>query len=240
MKRQITINLRGYRFASGNGSAAAHRIKAALTQLRGADRIEITAGKGTEPPRVVLSLVKGPGPAKTAALAGAAPVPAVQTAYAGLIIPEFVAVKAGKFLMGCEKGAHDERPVREVTITKPFGIAKHPVTFAEYLEFLKATDEKNLAPFNIPEKGRYPAAEVTWFEAVKYCEWLTGLKMPGKDGKPRFFRLPTEAEWEYAARGPARSFAADVLVTATKAPCAALTGPGHSRMTVFVRSASVR
>jgi len=109
--------------------------------------------------------------------------------------PSLVAVPAGWFGMGSETGQENERPVHRVWIDA-FHLAACQVTNAEYTQFLLAS-EGNAPPlwddpnFNHPEQ---PVVAVSWFAAVKYCEWLT--EMTG-----RKFRLPTEAEWERAARG---------------------------------------
>ena len=79
----------------------------------------------------------------------------------------------------------DERPAHRVTISTPFHMATTEVTIAQYRQFnpkLKASGKDDEAVTN-----------VTWHDAVKFCEWLSG-----KEGKT--YRLPTEAEWEYACR----------------------------------------
>ena len=109
--------------------------------------------------------------------------------------PKLVLIPAGWFQMGSEAGQENERPVHRVWIDA-FYLAACQVTNSEYLCFLRATggpapplgDDPN---FNDPEQ---PVVAVSWFEAVKYCEWLTGIV-------GRTYRLPTEAEWERAARG---------------------------------------
>jgi formylglycine-generating enzyme required for sulfatase activity len=109
--------------------------------------------------------------------------------------PKLVLIPAGCFRMGSEAGQENERPVHRVWIDA-FYLAACQVTNAEYACFLRAIgspapplrDDPN---FNDPEQ---PVVAVSWFEAVKYCEWLTGIAR-------RTYRLPTEAEWERAARG---------------------------------------
>ena len=106
-----------------------------------------------------------------------------------------VAIPAGWFLMGSETGQDNERPVHRVWIDA-FHLAACQVTNAEYSRFLRAPG--TLPPpfwqdpnFNHPEQ---PVAGVSWHEAVQFCNWLsrsTGHK----------YRLPSEAEWERAARG---------------------------------------
>ena len=97
--------------------------------------------------------------------------------------------------MGSEAGQDNERPVHRVWIDS-FQLASCQVTNAEYGRFLTATGGLP-PPFwgqaNFDGPG-LPVVAVSWFEAVNYCEWLsaeTGRK----------YRLPTEAEWERAARG---------------------------------------
>jgi sulfatase modifying factor 1 len=107
----------------------------------------------------------------------------------------FVLIPAGEFLMGCDSGQDNEKPVHRVLVDA-FLLAACQITNAEYARFLGDTGagpppfwhDQN---FNSPEQ---PAVAVSWFEAVRYCEWLSL-------GNDRNFRLPTEAEWERAARG---------------------------------------
>ena len=97
--------------------------------------------------------------------------------------------------MGSEIGQDNERPLHRVWIDV-FLLAACQVTNADYANFLGATSA--LPPplwtdtnFNHPEQ---PVVAVSWFEAVKYCDWLSATS-------GRNYRLPTEAEWERAARG---------------------------------------
>jgi len=102
--------------------------------------------------------------------------------------------------MGCEPGLDplsqdSERPVHRVWVDE-FQLAAHQVTNRDYAHFIEATGLP-AAPFAHDPKFNHPlqpVVAVSWHEAVRYCEWLcaaTGRK----------FRLPTEAEWERAARG---------------------------------------
>jgi formylglycine-generating enzyme required for sulfatase activity len=112
-----------------------------------------------------------------------------------VVNPEMVIIPAGSFLMGSDQGQENERPVHRVWVDG-FGIGKFPITNREY-EI--CVDEKAVpAPpfwfepmFNDPEQ---PVVGVTWDEAAAYCRWLS-------ERLGQVFRLPTEAEWERAARG---------------------------------------
>ncbi len=109
--------------------------------------------------------------------------------------PELATIPAGSFLMGSEQGQDNERPVHRVFVDG-FHLAQGQVTNADYSAYVQATQAQpppflGDPNFNHP---RQPVVAVSWFEAVQYCEWLTEIF-----GRP--YRLPTEAEWEYAARG---------------------------------------
>lgn len=104
-------------------------------------------------------------------------------------------VPAGKFWMGWEMGLPSERPRHPVWVDT-FAMATTPVTNADYARFLEATSAAPPPFWNDPrfsDPGQ-PVVGVNWFEAVAYCEWLTV-----ETGQTH--RLPTEAEWEKAARG---------------------------------------
>jgi formylglycine-generating enzyme len=97
--------------------------------------------------------------------------------------------------MGCAEGRDEERPVHRVWVDG-FLLGVFPVRNRDYGSFLAAAGHPpppfwNHPDFSHPEQ---PVAAVSWFEAVKYCDWLS--RVSGKR-----YRLPTEAEWERAARG---------------------------------------
>jgi formylglycine-generating enzyme required for sulfatase activity len=119
-------------------------------------------------------------------------------------IPGMVWVQPGRFTMGSpveESGRDlDEGPLTEVTLTRGFWMAIHEVTQAEYKAVVGAN------PSQFVEDNRAPVERVSWREATNYCHLLNAQRgdLPGvPDGY--VYRLPTEAEWEYACRAGTRS-----------------------------------
>jgi formylglycine-generating enzyme required for sulfatase activity len=130
---------------------------------------------------------------------------------------KLVLIPAGEFMMGSpesEKGRHNDEPQHRVRITKPFYLGQYPVTLGQFLTFYHdanykleterdgkgdfgtATNMKNTKRPWAPgfENGNdHPVVFVSWNDAVAFCEWLSR-----KEG--RSYRLPTEAQWEYACR----------------------------------------
>lgn len=142
---------------------------------------------------------------------------------AGIITPELVLVPSGIFQMGALDGDEDakavEYPRRTVEFKNPFYIGKYEVTVAEFGSFVKASGYQTLAQrngvggwksgvatswgeqsveFNWMNPGYlsssvHPVSLIAFEDAVAYCDWLSSVT-------GRRFRLPTEAEWEYACR----------------------------------------
>lgn len=118
--------------------------------------------------------------------------------------PVMVVIPSGRFRMGAIFGGGDpdEKPVHWVVIPSPFAMGKYEVTFDEYDRFCAATGREKpkdgrrwFGPLSQDwGRGRMPVMNVSWDDATAYTKWLsaqTGHK----------YRLPSEAEWEYAARG---------------------------------------
>lgn len=107
--------------------------------------------------------------------------------------PVLMAVPAGIFIMGSNTEDVTEKPAHRVTISKPFAIGKYEVTVEQW----EACVAANACPRIGTETASPPNApmrDVSWDDAQQYVQWLS--KLSGKQ-----YRLPTEAEWEYAARG---------------------------------------
>lgn len=143
------------------------------------------------------------------------------------LAPELVLIPSGEFLMGSEDAEEDERPVHRVHVDD-FLLGVQPVTNAQYARFVQDTGHRSPAIYELPlvvkaggldrerafrqvggpyvwdqghpasERADHPVTLVRYDDATAYCAWLSAVT-----GKA--FRLPTEAEWEKAARGGAES-----------------------------------
>jgi formylglycine-generating enzyme required for sulfatase activity len=119
--------------------------------------------------------------------------------------PEMVIVSPGSFLMGSPEEesdrSADESPRHKVTLARPFAMGKYEITHEEFDSFVKTTQrpmepcfyEPGFLEPGIVQTGSHPALCMTWDDAKAYVEWLSA-------GTGKVYGLPTEAEWEYAAR----------------------------------------
>ena len=112
---------------------------------------------------------------------------------------DMVRIDAGSFLMGADEGNWDERPAHRVTISEPFSMSSTAVTNAQYEQY--DPEHKRLrGKLGFSREDGEAVVFVSWHDATAFCRWLSE-----EEGKP--YRLPTEAEWEYACRaGTTTSF----------------------------------
>ncbi len=130
--------------------------------------------------------------------------------------PEMILVDGGTFLMGSTSSNNiDEKPEHQVTVSS-FMMSKYEVTFEMFDLFCSATGYPMLRDGGYG-RGKLPAINVSWEGAVLYCNWLSarfnmdkvydikvdssGMKIMNVNWDANGFRLPTEAEWEFAAKG---------------------------------------
>ena len=140
-------------------------------------------------------------------------------AFSQMKEPELVLVKGGEFYMGNDyspgQAAKDEKPEHKVKISD-FYIGKYEVTFEEFDLFCESTGYPKPDDGGFG-RGKHPVINVSWEGTIKYCNWLSSLFHLDKvyefredtlgfvvekvNWDANGYRLPTEAEWEYAARG---------------------------------------
>jgi formylglycine-generating enzyme required for sulfatase activity len=166
-------------------------------QQPGQEPAQIEEPKAQETPQVASegqpdSKVQEPAVSPQEASETPAPLPQPQAAlppsYTNSIGMAFVLIPSGTFMMGSDHGAGDERPVHEVHISTPFYLGKYEVTQGQW----QAVMGDNPSRFTgNPER---PVEQVSWHDAQEFVKRLNSKE----DGTR--YRLPTEAEWEYAAR----------------------------------------
>jgi formylglycine-generating enzyme required for sulfatase activity len=131
-----------------------------------------------------------------------APEAYVETQVEGLNL-EMVQIPAGSFEMGSpdeENGSDDERPQHPVTIAQPFWMGKYPVTQAQWRAVAalpQINRELNPDPSSFKGDNR-PVERVSWYDAQEFCDRLFAHTQ-------RPYRLPSEAEWEYACRAETKT-----------------------------------
>lgn len=141
-------------------------------------------------------------------------------------LSKYVLVEGGAFKMGTDQPVErHESPKHEIRLNN-FYISKYEVTFEEYDKFCSAT-KRDTVPSGNWGRGKNPVFMVSWLDAIAYCNWLSEKEKLSKCylikgdevlwiDTARGYRLPTEAEWEYAARGGNKNstayFAGDTIV----------------------------
>lgn len=138
--------------------------------------------------------------------------------------PEMIVVPAGDFAMG-SNDTYLEQPIHHVTISRPFAIGRREITFAEWDQCVAAGACRHNPSDRGWGRGDRPVLDLSWDDTQAYLNWLSG-----KTG--RKYRLPTEAEWEYAARaGTTTPFWWGTNAKAGAANCSGC-GPGSQPKTV--------
>jgi formylglycine-generating enzyme required for sulfatase activity len=113
----------------------------------------------------------------------------------------FVRIPAGKFIMGSKKDnelANEFELPQHIIALPTYWIAKYPITNAQYSDFVEGG---NHPVHNWKEKKDYPIVNVSWFDAIKFCEWFNKTYKKELEEQNLKVNLPTEAQWEKAARG---------------------------------------
>ncbi|MCH8047698.1 MAG: SUMF1/EgtB/PvdO family nonheme iron enzyme [Planctomycetes bacterium] len=119
--------------------------------------------------------------------------------YTNSIAMKFKLIPAGEFTMGSptsEKNRGDDEKQHRVKITKPFYLGVHEVTQGEFEKVMGTSPWKGKE--RVKEGSDYPASYISWDDAVEFCK-----KLSAKEG--RTYRLPTEAQWEYACRADSKT-----------------------------------
>ena len=195
-------------YPNGRFATLAHaridRLRAAASAPKAQPPAQVDHAHAVTPPPPPPPVTPAAPPAGKAAAASTpptpAPAPAIKTASsaAGEIkdcatCPALVSLPGGTFEMGSNSDDPAERPVHRVSIGRPFAIGKYEVTIEQWNACADATGCPRIDMEGNVSKSA-PVRNLSWDDAQVYVKWLS--KTTGKT-----YRLPTEAEWEYAARG---------------------------------------
>ncbi len=194
--------------ANASGSGLEFEVEHHLDELRRAADAERAKAEAEARVRREWEARLGPETAR-AALAAKAGRPVAERMFrlvlpgvANWPVPQLVAIPPGRFLMGApegEEGTRDnERPQHEVSIDYAFALGQNAVTFAEWDTALVAGARLETPSDQGWGRGDRPVINVSWNDAEAYLAWLNDRL--GLMGQPDAYRLPSEAEWEYACR----------------------------------------
>ena len=131
--------------------------------------------------------------------------------------PEMVSLPAGTYKMGSEAGGPTEKPVRDVAIGYRFALGRYEVTVAQWMACVTAGG-CSYEPSAVSNPERTPVRNLSWDDAQEYVHWLAKTT-----GKP--YRLPSEVEWEYAARAGTDSETGGAIRSAKAWPTAWIAAP---------------
>ncbi len=133
---------------------------------------------------------------------------------------QFCYVPAGPFWMG-DDADDDSKPMHQVELPA-YWIARHPVTVAQWCEYVTASGQQPSDPDSLLGAGNTPAIWMSWHEALAFCRWL-GTRWASQLPPSWQVALPSEAEWEKAARGGLHIPASPCIAPLNSAASAALT-----------------